>query len=216
MFAGLPIALVLIAAIASNSTKLFFGAIAILLLTSVLSLSGVLSDFDAMPPRLMLLLVSLTFVTALAAFGSIGTQFLTMPMAWLVGFQAFRFPLELMIYQAVAEGVAPPQFTWTGMNYDVIVGVLAAILGPLASRSPRWIIWSWNILGIVLLGNIVTVAILSTPGPLQMLTPDNRWVVHFPFVWLPTICVMAAMFGHIVVTRKLLAREPGEETQKVC
>lgn len=140
------------------------------------------------------------------AFWKIGDRFRDMPLVWLVGFQAFRLPLELMIYRAVEEGVAPPQFTWTGMNYDVLVGIFSLCLIPFVSKLPKWPIWLWNLIGLGLLLNVVTVAIISTPGPMQFLKPDNVWIAYFPFIWLPTVCVMAALFGHIVVTRKLLLK----------
>lgn len=50
---------------------------------------------------------------------------------------------------------------------------------------------------------VVIVAILSIPSPFQQLKPDNIWVAYFPFVWLPTAAVVAALLGHLVLFRKL-------------
>ncbi|WP_437619875.1 hypothetical protein [Sorangium sp. So ce1151] len=33
----------------------------------------------------------------------------------------------------------------------------------------------------------------------------NTWVCCPPFVWLPAVMVMAALFGHVVVARRLRA-----------
>jgi len=41
--------------------------------------------------------------------------------------------------------------------------------------------------------------------------PSNTWVAFFPYVWLPSILVTAALLGHIVVFRKL--RKPGLGSQ---
>jgi len=214
MFVVLPIALVCAAAAMVKSAKFLVCGISILILTAALALSGILADFESLPPRLLLMLGPLTIVTVVSAFSSIGKRFSELPLMWLVGFQAFRFPLELMIYQAVSEGVAPPQFTWTGMNYDVIVGVASLVMFPFVKKLPAWAIWCWSVLGIGLLINVVTVAIISTPGPLKILSPDNTWVAWFPFVWLPTICVMAALFGHLVTIRKILTESKTTEAHQ--
>lgn len=33
----------------------------------------------------------------------------------------------------------------------------------------------------------------------------NTWVLFFPYIWLPTVLVVVAMVGHVVVSRALLA-----------
>jgi hypothetical protein len=60
----------------------------------------------------------------------------------------------------------------------------------------------WNVVGLALLINVVTVAILATPR-FQYFGPDqiNVWVMYPPFVWLPAVLVLAALLGHIVVFR---------------
>ena len=35
----------------------------------------------------------------------------------------------------------------------------------------------------------------------------NVWVAMPPFVWLPTVLVVAALGGHIVIFRRLLAND---------
>jgi hypothetical protein len=58
--------------------------------------------------------------------------------------------------------------------------------------------------GFALLVNIVTVAILSTPG-FRWFGDDhlNVFVTYPPFVWLPAVLVTAALMGHILVWRRL-------------
>ncbi len=65
----------------------------------------------------------------------------------------------------------------------------------------------WNVAGLALLVNIVTVAILSTPR--FALFGDDRlnvFVAYPPFVWLPAVLVLAALAGHLVVFRALRVR----------
>jgi hypothetical protein len=54
----------------------------------------------------------------------------------------------------------------------------------------------------MLLANIVTIAVASTPvfaafGPDRL----NTFVFHPPFVWLPAVMVLAALTGHLIVWR---------------
>ena len=119
-------------------------------------------------------------------------------------------PLELVLHQMYAEGVIPVQMTFEGRNLDIATGVLAAVLGLWLWKGRRSasLVLIWNILGLVLLVNIVAVAILSTPVPFRyfMNEPANLLPSTFPYVWLPTFLVQAALFGHFLVFRALARR----------
>jgi hypothetical protein len=66
----------------------------------------------------------------------------------------------------------------------------------------RRLVLAWNIMGLALLVNIVVVAILSTPR-FAAFGPDrlNTFVTYPPFVWLPTVLVLAALAGHLIIFR---------------
>ncbi|MDB6075281.1 MAG: hypothetical protein JWO89_2921 [Verrucomicrobiaceae bacterium] len=104
------------------------------------------------------------------------------------------------------EGIAPIQMTWTGMDFDIVTGITALIIAPLASRLPRWVLLAWNAMGLGLLIWVVGVAVLSMPTVFQRLHPSNTWVAFFPFVWLPTILVPCALLRHVVLFRRLAVR----------
>jgi len=187
----------------AESRLLRLGVIAWLVVTGLIGFSGVLQDFSGIPPRVVLMFFPALIMTMLLAFSGAGERMAKLPLWFLVGFQAFRIPVELLIHEAVSQGVAPPQLTWTGLNFDVVSGVTALLLFPFVGFVPKWILYVWNTVGLSLLGLVVTVAVLSFPTPLQQLTPDNIWVTHFPFIWLPTILVLIAVFGHLVLFRLL-------------
>ena len=67
---------------------------------------------------------------------------------------------------------------------------------------------AWNILGLALLVNVVTVAILGTPR-FQYFGPDhlNVWVMQPPFVWLAAVMLLAALAGHLLVFRALVLQK---------
>jgi len=99
----------------------------------------------------------------------------------------------------------PHEMTFGGLNCDVVTGASALVLAVAAygGKAPRSVVTAWNVTGAVLLA-VVGVAFAATPV-VQAFGPEhvNRWVLYFPYVWLPTVLVQAALFGHLVVFRRL-------------
>lgn len=179
-----------------------------LALTGGAAASGVLARFDVLPPPLMVLVATSAVLSTTVALSRIGRLLAEgLPLAALVGFQAFRLPLELVLHRLSLDGVLPVQMTFDGMNYDIATGVLAVPLALWLSRggAPRVVVLLWNLLGLALLLTIITIAILSAPGPLRAFVnePANTIVTTLPFVWLPTVLVQAAWIGHLLVFRRL-------------
>jgi hypothetical protein len=176
--------------------------------TSALAASGWLGEFDARPPHFFLLMAPTALVTLALALSPFGER-LAERNGWrgLLGFQVFRLPVEWVLASLASAGVAPPQITWHGWNFDVLTGLSAPVVAWLAASSRigrRWIL-AWNVAGLVLLANVVTIAILSTPTPLRVFAnePANTFVTVWPWVWLPAFLVPAALFGHLLAFRKL-------------
>jgi hypothetical protein len=126
--------------------------------------------------------------------------------AAIIGIQAFRFPLELVMHQATISGLMPVQMSYSGRNFDILTGILAipVALVSMRSRPSRAVIIAWNVVGTLLLVNILTIAVASTPifaafGPDHL----NTWVADAPYIFLPTVLVPAAVFGHALTRRKL-------------
>jgi hypothetical protein len=63
----------------------------------------------------------------------------------------------------------------------------------------------WNVMGLLLLVNIVTIALLSMPTPFQYFhnEPMNTIVLKFPFVFLPGLLVPLAYGLHFLSLRQL-------------
>jgi len=127
------------------------------------------------------------------------------PMVVLVGFQAFRLPLELVLHGWVEQGIAPPQMTWTGANIDILAGVVALVSVPVVHRWRRFG-WVPTLLGLVLLANVVWVVVRSLPGPLRAFTDPIHLPARFPHVWIATVCVAGALAGHLIAVRSLVSR----------
>lgn len=125
------------------------------------------------------------------------------PLAALVGFQAFRLPLELVLHSWAEQGVIPETMTWTGQNWDMVSGIVALVCAPLAGRY-RVAARFANIIGLALLVNVMRVAILSSPFPFAWgQQPPLLLALHLPYALIGPVCVGGALFGHVVLTRAL-------------
>lgn len=178
---------------------------------AILAKRGVLDQYATLPAPGFVVVALLTIGAIVLAFSPIGSRLVAgSSLAALVGYQVFRVPLEFVLHELYTEGVIPVQMTYSGRNFDIVTGMLAAALGLwlLKGRRSVPLVLVWNVLGLVLLVNIVAIAILSTPVPFRYFTnePANLLPSMFPYVWLPTFLVQAALFGHLLVFRAIARR----------
>ena len=179
------------------------------------ALSGWLAHFDQRPPPIVIWFASMLVMTLALAWSPFGRRFADkLPFVALIGFQAFRLPLELVMHRAAVAGIMPNVMSFTGYNFDIVSGATALPLALYAWRRPlpRPVIMLWNLTGQLLLIAIAVIAFAATPvfrafGDDQL----NVWVTEFPYVWI-AVMVAAALFGHVVTLRKLMA-ERGATTK---
>jgi len=180
--------------------------------TGALAASGVLARTDLMPPPAALLIVSVLLFAMSVGLSRAGWALAgAVPLGILVGLQAFRLPLEVMMHRAAGLGIMPPELSYSGYNFDILTGASALVIA-LAMRAglavPRVVIWVWNLWGLGCLAVIAAIAVATSPM-VRAFGDDprhvNTWVLHLPYVWLPAVLVLIAVAGHIVVTRALPA-----------
>ncbi len=172
------------------------------------ALSGWLGHFDQRPPPIVIWFASMLVMTLALAWSPFGRRFADkLPFVALIGFQAFRLPLELVMHRAAVAGIMPNVMSFSGYNFDIVSGATALPLALYAWRRPlpRPVIMLWNLTGQLLLIAIAIIAFAATPvfrafGDDQL----NVWVTEFPYVWI-AVMVAAALFGHVVTMRKLMA-----------
>jgi len=180
-----------------------------LALLALASLSGAVAHFELRPPPLAFLMFGSIAMGLALGFSRVGGWLASgLPLWLLVGWQAFRLPLELLIHRAAQDGVAPSALSFSGYNFDILTGSSALVLSLLLTRVrvPRLLIAAWNALGIAALLTIAVIAVLTAPfvralGEGQI----NSWVAYFPYVWLPGVMVASAVAGHVAVSRRLLS-----------
>ncbi len=156
-------------------------------------------------PRLLVLFAGIILLSVGVGLSAVGRWLAVgLPVAWLVAFQGFRLPLELILHSWANQGTIPSTMTLTGQNWDIVSGVAALVAAPLVGRS-RAAAWFANTTGIVLLLNVGRVAVLSSPVPFGWpVTPPLLLAFHLPYALILPVCVGGAALGHVVLTRALL------------
>jgi len=149
----------------------------------------------------------------LAAFSPLGRRLATLPLGALVMFHAFRLPLELVLHAWYTAGAVPIQMTYSGQNLDLVTGISSVLVGAVALRRPaaaRPLVWAFNVIGTVLLLNVMRIAVGSLPSPLRTFADGPPLMLPFsaPFTWIVPLAVGPALLGHIVLFRALIGRGP--------
>jgi hypothetical protein len=113
------------------------------------------------------------------------------------------------MHELYERGIMPEQMSYSGRNFDIVTGVTALVVAflVLAGRAGRGLVVAWNVLGLFLVLNVVTIGILSTPR-FRYFGDDrlNVWITYPPFVWLPAVMVLAAISGHLIIFRAASVR----------
>ena len=168
---------------------------------------GTFRQWDITPPPFALLVLAILLLGVRIGWGGAGRRMAaTFPLWVLVAVQGFRLPLELAMHRMYERGIMPVQMSYSGLNYDILTGILAIAVALLVytGLAGARLVRLWNVIGLILLINVVTVAILATPriryfGDASL----NTWVTFTPFVWLPAVMVLAAFAGHLIVFQAL-------------
>jgi hypothetical protein len=186
---------------------LLIGMIIWLIVVSVLAAFQLLSDFSSMPPRFFIvLIVPLVAIVYLTSTRTARKIIANIPPHSLLYLQSFRIFVEVLLWMLFLDNLLPIQMTFEGRNHDIFSGVFGLVIGFIVQRKPsRILLYVYNIAGLALLINIVTIAILSTPVPFRvfMNEPANTIVTQFPVVWLPALLVPLAYTLHILSFRQI-------------
>jgi hypothetical protein len=181
----------------------------------VLGYSGALKNMTTHPPGIVFLVVPvLLFLLVFLVFIVLSTVServaLAFPLWILLGAQSFRIGVELFLHQLWIDGLVPKMLTFEGANVDIYVAASAALIAWLATRG-RWglrIALAWNVLGLLALTNVVTRAVLTAPGPLNLIHTEvpNLLMGTFPFLFIPGLFVPLAVVLHLLALRAIVSR----------
>jgi hypothetical protein len=183
-----------------------------LMFTMIIGFSGFLQDFTSMPPHILLVtLPPLLIILLLFQNPDFIRLQSNLSSFWFIYPQTFRILMEFILWLLYHYRVLPKQMTFEGFNFDILVGLSAPAVAYYCFTKKTWLVkvaLVWNIIGVLLLLNIICIAMLSAPYPFRyfMNEPVNRIAFSFPFVWLPSFVVPFAVLLHILSIRRCLGK----------
>jgi hypothetical protein len=136
-----------------------------------------------------------------------------MPASWLVALQVYRvfgsFALAAWLRGAMAGAFALP----AGVG-DVLTGLLAlpaAFAVAAGTAQGRKTAIAWNVLGLVDFAIAITMGMITSPGPLQLIVPSAPSIGAgvYPDVLTPALVVPSSILLHALSLRQLLRRSKG-------
>ncbi|MBL3658969.1 hypothetical protein [Fulvivirga sediminis] len=194
----------------NKSRKHLAGIFIWMAVVGVLGYLGFYRVQNAIPPRFVFLLApGILFVIVYFFFTKSNTINNKENLKWLTLLHTIRIPVEIILYYIFIEGYIPDLMTFEGYNYDILSGISAPIIY-YAVFVKKWIgkngLLICNFICLGLLVNILTIAVLSAPTPIQQLAFDqpNIGVTYFPFVWLPAVIVPIVLYSHLISIKILL------------
>jgi len=190
-----------------TGTILAFAGWALVLAT--LSLTGVTSNFGIFPANAgPVLIIPMVSILVVVFSGKVKHLLQFVPEKTLIVLQTFRFFVEMLLWSLVVQHMIPVQMSFEGRNFDILVAITAPFAAWLLAGK-KWALIIWNVLGLCLLLNIVTIALLSMPTPFRVFDnePANTIVLEWPFILLPGMLVPLAYGLHFLSLRQLSLRK---------
>ena len=181
-----------------------------ILLISFLSYLNFFKDFNSFPPRIIFAFIPpIILITYLVRNRFFKLMLKSISEKSLIFFQTFRIVIELMFYLLYTISLVPFQMTFLGFNHDIMVGITALIAGNLfffKRHRQQVAAILWNITGIIMLINIVTITALSSPFKYRvfMNDPSSEIIATFPYILIPGFIVPMAAGVHIFSIRQLI------------
>ena len=130
----------------------------------------------------------------------------SVPQKWLIAVQLYRIggAVFLALWGA---GLLPGIFAWPAAAGDILVGLLALLVGLTHARLSRRIVLWWNMLGLCDLALALTLGFITTPSRFQLLVLDapNILVTQYPLVLIPTFVVPLSILLHLASLVRLSA-----------
>ena len=174
-----------------------------ILFHSVLAIGGFYQNTAVFPPRLALFALTPSVLLIVILFLFFRKTFIEkLPLKTLTLLHVIRVPVEIVLWWLFQNGQIPRLMTFEGRNFDILAGLTAPFVVWIAFRNGkpnRTLLLGWNVVSLMLLANIVSLAIMSLPSPFQKMAFEqpNRAVLYFPYIWLPAIVVPIVLFAHL-------------------
>ena len=148
----------------------------------------------------------------------IGQVLDAMPASWLVALQLYRV-FGSWALAAWVHGTLPGVFALPAGIGDVLTGLLAlpaAIAVAAGTADGRRAATLWNIFGLADFAVAITMGMITSPGPLQLIVPDVQSIGagNYPGVLTPAFVVPSSILLHTLSLRQLRRRGRAEAARR--
>jgi hypothetical protein len=182
-----------------------------LIYVGLIAYSGVVANTAMRPPGITFIfapVIAFLLILLLRTRSTAGARFALMFPLWLLlGAQVFRVGVELFLHVLWLDGLVPKMLTFSGANVDIFIGATAPLKAWLSTRGREGqkLAFVWNTAGLLVLLNVVIRAVLTAPGPLNLVHAEvpNRMIATFPFTFIPGFFVPAAILLHVLAIRAI-------------
>jgi hypothetical protein len=177
----------------------------------IMGYSGIVGDPTRMPPGIFLLLTPIVAFVAIVLGRSPVGRYLaaSFPLGLIFALQSFRIGVELTLSSLHEVGLTTRLLTLAGGNVEILIGISAPVIALIATRGTagRRIALAWNVIGLLSLLNVATRAVLTAPGPLNLIHAElpNVAMGMFPFSYIPGFMAPLAMMLHVLAFRAIRA-----------
>nr|WP_249794988.1 MFS transporter [Bradyrhizobium sp. Oc8] len=144
----------------------------------------------------------------------IGQLLDAMPATWLIALQLYRvFGSQWLAYWL--RGVLPGLWALPAGTGDVLTGLFAvpaAIALATGTAEGRRAAILWNVFGLADFAVAITLGMIMSPGPFQLIIPQgpSMGVDSFPNVLTPAFVVPSSILLHALSLRQLFRLSPAE------
>ena len=141
-----------------------------------------------------------------------------MPATWLVALQLYRV-LGSVFLAAGLHGALPGVFALPAGIGDVLTGLFAvpaAIAVATGAAQGRKAAIIWNIFGLVDFAVAITLGMITSPGPFQLIVPNVPGIGAgaYPNVLTPAFVVPSSILLHALSLRQLIRRRAADSRFK--
>lgn len=136
-----------------------------------------------------------------------------MPASWLVALQLYRI-FGSWALAAWLHGLLPGAFALPAGIGDVLTGLLAvpvAIAVASGAEQGRKAAIVWNVFGLADFAVAITLGMITSPGPFQLIVPDMPSIGAgaYPDVLTPAFVVPGSILLHALSLRQLMRQRAG-------
>jgi hypothetical protein len=175
---------------------------------------GVIGNATIRPPGIAFIFVPVVLFLVFFIVRVRSSAALAFPLLIILGTQSFRIVVEWFLHQLWIEGLIPRMLTFAGANVDIYIGASAPLIAWLSTRGrfALQLTLVWNVLGLLALANVVTRAVLTAPGPFNLIHAEvpNLMFGTFPFMFIPGFFVPLAIVLHVLAIRAISSWLPTE------